>query len=283
MNRAAYKKMSHPLKAAFLFSCVLLRESGSKFNFMTDYKTHKVGKENIRYLHKGSGKPLIFLHGLSGRPSYYSSLLSLLAEHFETVAPLMYGINYLNEQPTSIDEYAELTLDFCSSLKVEYHCIIGHSMGGAVAFRMGDKLSEPFYLIAINPVLPIDYGHLGFSARAHYKNIRASLGIAGGLRSVVFGLTIPLPTFFNLLRNVNASIEIISDIRNFNYQKMHVTQPSLILYGENDEFFDLDGRITEQINRAFDRLIIKRLNKLNHDWPIFYPKLAAREISDFLR
>lgn len=64
---------------------------------------------------------------------------------------------------------------------------------------------------------------------------------------------------------------------------MNVTQPTLILYGERDEFFDLDERITEQIKGSFPHVTIKRLSKLNHDWPVFHPKLAAREISDFVK
>jgi len=250
---------------------------------MTKYKTQKVEKENIKYLHKGSGLPLVFLHGFGCRPSYYLSLIKLLSENFEVIAPKMLGINYLEKQPTSINEYAELILDFCSSLQVEHSCIVGHSLGGAVAFRIGDILSGHFYLIGINPVLPVNYGLLGFAARALYKNIRESLGITGGLRGVLFGNTILLPALFNLLRNRTASIDTVSDISNFTYQNMNVTQPALILYGERDELFDLDERITEQIKGSFSHVTIKRLSKLNHDWPVFHPKLAAREISDFVK
>ncbi len=250
---------------------------------MTKYRIQKVGQENIRYLHKGSGAPLVFLHGFGCNPSHYLPLLNPLAKKFEIIAPKMFGINYLKKQPASINEYTELTLDFCSSLGVELYCMVGHSLGSIVAFRIGDTLSECFYLIGMNPVLPVDYGLLEFTARAIYKNIRESLGITGGLRAVLFGNIILLPALFNLLRNMIASIDTVSDIRNFTYHIMNVTQPTLILYGEKDEFFNLDDRITEQIKHSFAHLTIKRLSKLNHDWPIFHPKLAAQEISDFIR
>lgn len=250
---------------------------------MTRYRTQKVGQENIRYLHKGSGKPLVFLHGFGFRLSYYSSLLNLLAENFEIIAPEMYGINYLKGQPISIDEYAELTLGFSLSLGVEHHYIVGHSLGGAVAFTMGDTVSKQSYLIGINPVLPVEYGLLGFAVRAVYKNIRESLGITGGLRAIRFGNTTPILSLFNLLRNRCASIYTVSDIRNFTYHNMNVIQPTLILYGEKDEFFDLDKKVTEQIKGSFKQVTIKRLSKLNHDWLIFYPKLATREICNFVR
>jgi len=250
---------------------------------MIKYKTQKVGEENIRYLYKRSGKPLVFLHGFGCKPSYYLSLLRLLAEKFEIIAPEMYGINFLNKQPTSIDEYAELTIDFCSALGVEYHCMLGHSMGGMVAFRIGNNLSEKFYLIGVNPILPVDYGLLGFMGRAFYKYIIESIGSAGGLKSVLFANTKALPFALNLIRNTSASIATIWDICNFSYKNMYVTQPTLILYGERDEFFDLDEKVKDRIKNSFDQLTIKRLSKLNHDWLIFYPKLAAREINEFLR
>ena len=250
---------------------------------MALYRTQKVGQETIRYVHKGSREPLVFLHGFSFNPSYYLSLLNLLAENFEVIAPEMYGIHYVKKQPTSIDEYAELTTDFCSSLGVEYHCMVGHSLGGAVSFRIGENLPGQFYLIGVNPILPVDYGLLGFAVRTTYKSIREFLGITGGLRAVLLGTTLLTSAPFNLLRNRRGSIDLVSDIRNFRFQNMNVTQPTLILYGERDEFFDLDEMITEQIKGSFDRVTIKRLSKLNHDWLIFHPKLAAREISDFVK
>ena len=250
---------------------------------MTNYRTQKVGKETIRYLHQGSGEPLVFLHGFGFRPSYYLPLLNLLAEHFEIIAPAMYGINYLSGQPVTIDEYADLTLSFCSSLKVEYHCVAGHSLGGAVAFKIGDKVSGHFHLIGINPLLPVDYGIIGFALRALYKNIREALGITGGMRAVLFGNTILLSSLFNLIKDRGSSIDLVSDIRSFTYHTMQVTQPTLILYGERDELFTLDEKITGQIKGAFKKATIKRLGKMNHDWLIFYPELAVREINDFAR
>lgn len=225
---------------------------------------------------------MVFLHGFGCGPSYYLPLLNHLAEQFEIIAPKMFGINYLKNQPVSINEYAELTLDFCSSLGAEPCCVVGHSMGSIVAFKTGDILSEYVCLVGMNPVLPVDYDLFGFIARAIYKNIRESMGITGGLRAIRFGNAIGPFALFNLPRNMPASIHTLKDIRNFTYQKMTVAQPTLILYGEKDEFFKLDGGINDHIKGSFAHLTIKRLNKFNHDWPIFYPKLAAQEISDFI-
>jgi len=100
---------------------------------------------------------------------------------------------------------------------------------------------------------------------------------------VLFGNSILLTSLFNLLKDKGASIDIVSDIAHFTYHAMHVTQPTLILYGEKDEFFLLNKKITEQIKGAFKKVTIKRLGRMNHDWLIFYPELAIQEISDFMK
>lgn len=226
---------------------------------------------------------MVFLHGFGCSPSYYLPLLNHLANQFEIIAPKMFGINYLKKQPVSINDYTELALDFCSSLRAEPYCVVGHSMGSIVAFKTGDILPEYVYLVGMNPVLPVDYDLSGFIARVIYKNIRESFGITGGVRAIRFGMTILPFAIFNLLRNMGATIHTVEDIRNFSYQKRPVAQPTLILYGEKDEFFKLDGEINDHLKDSFAHVTIKRLKKFNHDWPIFYPKLAAQEIGNFIQ
>lgn len=249
---------------------------------MTRYRIQKVAREQIHYLCTGRGVPLVFFHGFGCAPSFYRSLFSRLADQFEMIAPKMFGINYLKRQPVSIHEYTELALDFCASLGVKPHGIVGHSLGSLIAFKTGDRLPETACLVGLSPVLPVGYDLFGFTARAIYKNARESIGITGGIRAVRFGHTIGPVALWNLLKNIPASIHTVKDIRRFSFCNMRVQQPTLILYGERDEFFNLNGKINEHIKRSFAHLTIKRLNKCNHDWPIFYPERAAREIRTFV-
>ena len=246
------------------------------------YKTQRVGKENIEFLHRGNGKPLVFLHGFGIPPTYYQHLLDKLSEHSEVIAPNMYAVNYLKNQPTSIDEYAELTSDFCTALQIGQHNMSGHSLGGAVSFRIGENSSEPNSIIGINPVLPIEYGLLGFTGRAIHKGIRESLGITGGLKALIFGNTFSMYFIYNLTKDIRSSVETISDISRFSYKNRKVLQPTLILYGNEDEFFNLNEEVEMEMQEYFENITIEILPGFNHDWPIFHPKRAAKEISDFL-
>ncbi len=235
---------------------------------MESYKIQKVGNENIRYIKKGLGEPLLFLHGFGLDVEKYENIIEKLSNKFEVIAPDMYAINYLKKQPTSIREYAELTHDFCKSLKLGKYKIVGHSMGGAVAFTVGNNSSEVKKLVGIDPILPTNYGFLGF--------VRKTKGILSKNKSLKKGF------YINLLKNVKVLEKIVSDVSNFNYEHLNVKQPSLILYGEDDEYFRLDDKIEEHINKSFRNLTIKRFPKKEHLWLIHEPSIADKETIDFL-
>ncbi|MBU1205218.1 MAG: alpha/beta hydrolase [Nanoarchaeota archaeon] len=235
---------------------------------MESYKIQKVGDENIRYIKKGLGEPLLFLHGFGLDVKKYENIIEKLSNKFEVIAPDMYAINYLKSQPTSIKEYAGLTYDFCNSIKLGKYKIVGHSMGGAVAFTVGNNSSEAKKLVGIDPILPTSYGFFGF--------VRKTNEILSKNKSLKKGF------YINLLKNVKVSKKIVSDISDFNYENFDVKQPSLIIYGEDDEYFRLDDKIEKHVNKAFRNLTIKKFPKKEHVWLILEPDIAAKETIDFL-
>ena len=136
---------------------------------MIEYKTQRVGKEDVKYMQLGSGEPLVFLHGFGYRPHYYdngSFLEDLTEKQFEVILPEMFGLNCFEHQPTSVAEYAEFYHDFCSSLKIDKHHLVGHSMGGGVAFLYSSSSKDVKDVIGIDPLLPTDYGILGYVMRS---------------------------------------------------------------------------------------------------------------------
>jgi pimeloyl-ACP methyl ester carboxylesterase len=243
----------------------------------------KVGANNIRFTRQGVGNPILFLHGFGIPSRHYRKVFQDLAKNNEVIAPDMYGINYLTNQPISINEYAELTHELQTALKIGPCIVAGHSLGGTVGFTMATNSSDITQTIGINPTLPVAYGTNSFLRKSIYKGIRETLGLAGGFKSVKFGLTLPLPFAFNLARNFKASSKTVADICAHDYSKIEVTQPSTILYGTDDEFFQLTQSIEEKIKRSFKNLDIKKIKKMNHDWPIFWQRYAASLIHKAIR
>jgi len=245
---------------------------------MIKYQTCNVGHEAIKYLRQGHGEPLFFLHGFGLQAHNYSALLRELAQTYEVFAPDLYGIHYLKRQPTSLQQFAELTFDFCRALTTQSFYLCGHSIGGAVAFQMGALSSGPRAIVAINPALPVNYRQLGFIARAGYKSLIQSLGLVGGLPAALFANRIRLPYAVNMLRNLDAAFLVLRELADFDLSGLRVPQPAAVLFGERDEFFALDEPTERRLHGAFQHLAIKRLPQYNHDWPVYEHEAAAAEV-----
>jgi len=223
---------------------------------------------------------LAFLHGFGTPPSNYEEFINELARTNEVVAPVAYGINYLKPQPANIDEYAEITAEFTYRLGISR--LAGHSLGATVALAAGSRYSCISDLIAINPILPVSYSIPGFAVRAVHKTNREIWGLEGELSSRGFGLSVSAQFMANLLRKPLSSYRIIKDICMFDYSHVQVTQPALVLYGEDDEYFKMDDANEKTLRNAVHRVLIKRIPERNHDWPVFNPRQASGEINNFL-
>lgn len=91
----------------------------------------------VRYLHGGSGKPLLFLHGAGGVTAA-DPFVNALAEHYEVFAPMLPGYGD-SEECAELRDMLDITLhywDVANALKLKKPIIVGHSMGGMIAAEM---------------------------------------------------------------------------------------------------------------------------------------------------
>lgn len=103
----------------------------------------------VRFLHGGSGKPLLFLHGAGGVTAA-DPFVNALAEHYEVFAPMLPGYGDSEECP-ELRDMLDITLhywDVANALKLKKPIIVGHSMGGMIAAEMA-------------AIAPNDVGKLG--------------------------------------------------------------------------------------------------------------------------
>ena len=244
-------------------------------------KSQKVGDRRVRYLRQGSGAPLVFLQGYGVRPHFYGDLLRSLSRDYDVVAPDLWRAGACGSQPSSLEECAELMAEFCRALRIDAPALIGHSMGGAVAFRAAANCMDARCVAGLNPALPVSYGRAGFAARSLVKSARETVGLAGGRRASVFSARFHGPFLFDTLRHPRATERFMSMARAVSYQGIVVPQPSLVLFAEADEYFDLGPDLEAELRAALPRGEIKRLPSLNHDWPLFYPERAELELRLF--
>ena len=85
----------------------------------------------------GKGRNLVILHGILGCSDMWIPIARKLSEHFHVIVPDLPN-HGLSEHTESIDfgHTAEIMSDFLKANHIERPCIIAHSYGAKVAFRM---------------------------------------------------------------------------------------------------------------------------------------------------
>ena len=76
-------------------------------------------------------------------------------------------------------------------------------------------------------------------------------------------------------------MDLLDDIAHFKYRDFYVQQPALILQGDDDEIFKLDTELEDEISSAFKDLKSMHYPSGNHEWCVFEPKEAAKQIKAF--
>ena len=240
-----------------------------------------LGHRTVRYLRRGQGEPLLFLHGYGVHPRFYKPLIERLARHYEVFAPDLWRPGAIVDPPDTAVGCAEIVIDLCGALGLSECLVAGHSMGGAVGFTAASMGLEARRLVGINPALPVPYGRAGFMARSLVKSLRETTGLGGGWRGALFSARFHGPFFLDTARDLKGTARFMGVACGLSFDTIELHQPALVLFAERDEYFRLDPGLEADLAGALRSLLVKRLPKLNHDWPIFYPDLAADELHTF--
>ena len=113
---------------------------------------------NVRYLHTGSGPPLVLVHGLAGGLFCWRFNIPALAEHYTVYAVDLPG-NGLSDAPADTDcgpqPQAERLNEFLEKLRLEEVNVAASSFGGGIAmFLAAHHKARLRSLILAAPVNP---------------------------------------------------------------------------------------------------------------------------------
>jgi pimeloyl-ACP methyl ester carboxylesterase len=107
----------------------------------------------IHYDERGSGAPLLLLHGLGGSCEDWAYQVPVFAQHFRVVTACLRGFGH-SERPRggySIGQHAGDMFALLDALGIERCHVVGHSMGGAIAFEMAlERPERVASLVALN-------------------------------------------------------------------------------------------------------------------------------------
>ena len=100
----------------------------------------------LSFKQQGSGKPIILLHGFPMNQRVWDDFVPLLSDHYNVITVDLpgFGESPLPQLPFTIDQVADIVLDWISTEKTLGSTIIGHSLGGYVALAMAKKRPDLF-------------------------------------------------------------------------------------------------------------------------------------------
>jgi pimeloyl-ACP methyl ester carboxylesterase len=96
--------------------------------------TVSIADEEIYYIERGQGRPLVFLHGAGSSHLIWGAQVNALAPHARVIAPDLPGHNKSSGAGhNTISGYADVVAQFLDELAIREAILVGHSMGGAIA------------------------------------------------------------------------------------------------------------------------------------------------------
>ena len=101
---------------------------------------------DVNYIDEGNGDVVLLLHGWGSNLKSFSFLIDLLKTRYRVLAfdyPGFGGSEMLRES-FSIDDYADLTIDFLKEMKIDKLTLIGHSYGGRIIIKLNSRDDLPF-------------------------------------------------------------------------------------------------------------------------------------------
>lgn len=184
----------------------------------------------VHYEVLGRGRPIIFLHGWIGSWRYWISSMQVTSTLFRSYAIDLWGFGDTTQwkEGYSIQNQASLVRRFMEDMGIGKVALIGHSLGGLVAFRFAARWPE---LVDRLMVISTPLDEVSLSTR----------WVNTSLPDLLNWLSARVPDAQNALadalradpQTLSASIQTASFSRLF-HEMLATRIPCLLVYGEND-------------------------------------------------
>ncbi len=242
-----------------------------------DAKRVEINGASIAYTEQGEGQPLLLLHGGGLSSAMWGNLAGELAKHYRVVMPDTRG-HGASTNPKHEFGYRLLADDmvkFCQALELKDPYVLGFSDGGAIAMTMGvfhpgaakayifggistlgSKAAMEQYRKGMGyfyaPVQPKNAPLTDADLDAMYKAAPESWDFIGKLHAKPGE-----PDYWRtLMKDVWITWNNPQDYAYSAEQMAKITVPALVLLGDRDEFFSLDGAVRTYLDLPAGELAV---------------------------
>jgi pimeloyl-ACP methyl ester carboxylesterase len=277
--------------------------------FHADYSRFaEVQGARVHYQEAGdpAAPPMILIHGFATSNLVWSKvLLDLAASRFRVIAPDLLGYGYSDkprELEYTIARQAEMIVEFMKQIGIERAILVGSSYGAAVAVTIAldrPELVEKLVLVgAVNNNKPTRYLLMRLFGSPIIGDILSPLLV--GSRGL---LRLRMKRVYDRhswvlderrvdarhlpLRTRGAHRAIIRTVRRWDAERVSreahlLTQPTLILWGDNDKEVPLaDGKRLFDAIRGSRLIVFNNCGHLPHEeYPQSFTKLVAEFCSE---
>lgn len=270
-------------------------------------KTVSVKGQTMAYLDVGQGQPVMLIHGFGGSMWQWEHQQAPLSAHVRLITPDLIGSG-LSDKP-DIEYLPEQALDyfvgFMDALQIRKATLVGNSMGAGLAIGMAlahpdrvsklilvdglpanvrENLTSPSIKRALNTSAPswlVSFGNWLFGG----------VMIESVLKEIVHDPALLTPAVIERSNRNRQRPGLIAPIltardtlplweEGFARRIGEITQPTLILWGEEDHVFPL--AVGEELQRTIKGSSLVRIPKAGHIPQWERPDLANRAMVDFL-
>ncbi|OVA18734.1 Alpha/beta hydrolase fold-1 [Macleaya cordata] len=301
---AAQKPLLHGLmKLAGLIPHTVEIERGTKMNFWVPSETIKNGKEKENYKNKPkkmNNKPVVVLvHGFAaeGIVTWQFQVGALTSKYTVYVPDLLFfGGSTTDSTDRSPMFQAECLVTGLRKLGVERCIVVGFSYGGMVAFKMAEKYPDLVQSMVVSgsvlamtdSISSVALERLGFSSSSELllpnsvKGLKALLSVAAH-KKLWFPDRLHRDYLEVMFTNRKERAELLEGlvISNKDATIPNFTQRIHLLWGENDQIFNLDLAQNMKCQLG-DNATLKTIEKSGHLVHLERPCLYNKCLKEFL-
>jgi 2-hydroxy-6-oxonona-2,4-dienedioate hydrolase len=240
----------------------------------------------------GSGEPLVLVHGYLGGSSQWAAELQALSPHLDVIAPDLPGFGKSKHlvSPDQITGYAQAVLDCLDELGVQRFHLLGHSMGGMIVQEMVRLAPQRVMRLVLYGTGPLGLLPGRFETMARSRERLAQDGVEATARRI--------SATWLLHREASPAAQALGDLASQASAQAaeaglwamerwdgranlpHITQPTLILWGDQDRSYQWAQ--VESLWRSIAGASLAVLPHCSHALHLEYPQVFHTLLLDFL-